>query len=190
MLSILICCDRSESAALLTRFLKACGYYDSVIAVTKKDAQKKLALRSFALILVDLPFCKDTHELSFLLSLQEESSGLVMAFSKQSQYDAVRERVEKFGIFTLKKPLQQDVFQQFLAFAYAFHYRMGKLVQRQDRLVDKIKEIKLVDKAKCLLIENEWKTEEEAHKYIEKTAMNERVTRKVIALRIIAQYEK
>ena len=48
----------------------------------------------------------------------------------------------------------------------------------------------MIDRAKCLLIENEYLTEEEAHKQIEKTAMNERVTRKAIAQRIIAEYEE
>lgn len=190
MLSVLICSERTESISLLKRFLKTCDYGECVSATTAQEAKKQLTLHSFTLIIVDLPFTKDAHEMSFLLNLQETSNTSVLALIQKQHVQILRERVEKFGIFTAAKPLVPDVLQQFLSFVSASYYRMNQINRKQEQLVDKIREIKLVDKAKCLLIEHEYLSEEAAHKQIEKTAMNERVSRGVIAKRIIQEYEK
>ena len=46
-------------------------------------------------------------------------------------------------------------------------------------------EIRLVNKAKWALIEKKGMTEEEAHKYIEHMAMDERITRKEAAEKVL-----
>lgn len=189
MSAILLCSQKSESATVLRSFLKANGYQDIVVAADVKTAQKQITQRSFAIILVDLPFTMDRHEVSFVLSLSEASSAYVMAIIKKAQYENLRDRVEKFGIFTLSKPIHQEVLTQLLSFIKASKYRYHQMIEKQDKLVDKIKEIKLVDRAKCLMIEHEYISEEEAHKRIEKEAMDERVTRGVIAQRMIREYQ-
>ena len=45
--------------------------------------------------------------------------------------------------------------------------------------------IRLVNRAKCLLIERKAMTEQEAHRWIEKQAMDRCVSRKVIAEQIL-----
>ena len=52
-----------------------------------------------------------------------------------------------------------------------------------------MKEIRLVNRAKWLLIDRYNMSEEEAHKYIEKTAMDNCATRGEIAENIIRTYE-
>ena len=54
---------------------------------------------------------------------------------------------------------------------------------------EKIEEIRIVNRAKCLLIEQLKMTESEAHRYIEKQAMDRCVTRRVIAENIILTYK-
>ena len=52
----------------------------------------------------------------------------------------------------------------------------------------KIREIRLVDRAKCLLIQYGGMSEEEAHRAIEKQAMDRQVTRVNIAEEILQSY--
>ena len=52
-----------------------------------------------------------------------------------------------------------------------------------------MEEIRIVNKAKWTLIDNLKMTEEEAHRYIEKQAMNERATKRKIAENIIKTYK-
>ena len=48
-------------------------------------------------------------------------------------------------------------------------------------------QLRLVSRAKCLLIENRGMTEAEAHHYIEKEAMNSRRTREQVAEEILEE---
>lgn len=188
--AILLCCHKKESTNVMESFLKDNGYDDVIVVSDTNSAQKQIANHSFAMILVDLPFTQNRHEVSFLLSLSKATNANIMAIVNKANYESLRDQVERFGIFTLCKPIPQELFIQLLAFMRVIQCRNHQILQKQKQLVDYIKEIKLVDRAKCLMIEYEYMSEEEAHKRIEKEAMNERVTRGVIAQRIIKQFEK
>ena len=51
-------------------------------------------------------------------------------------------------------------------------------------------EIRLVNRAKWLLIDREGMTEQDAHRFIEKQAMDCCVTRRAVADQIIARYQQ
>ena len=53
-----------------------------------------------------------------------------------------------------------------------------------------MQEIRLVNQAKWLLIENRGMSEASAHRYIEKKAMDQCITRKTLAIMIIKQYKE
>lgn len=63
------------------------------------------------------------------------------------------------------------------------------LQSENERLKVKISEIRLIDRAKCILIEYLNMSEPQAHRYIEKQAMDLRVTKKEIAENILKTYE-
>ena len=67
---------------------------------------------------------------------------------------------------------------------------MNGLQKENRKLKNKIEEIRTVDRAKCLLIQFESMTESDAHRYIEKAAMDQRVPRLQVAQEILQQYEK
>jgi len=56
-------------------------------------------------------------------------------------------------------------------------------------LQEKMEEIRLVNRAKWLLIEELKMTEQEAHRYIEKQAMDRCVTRRAVAEQILSIYQ-
>ena len=63
------------------------------------------------------------------------------------------------------------------------------LQSENERLKVKISEIRLIDRAKCILIQYLNMSEPQAHRYIEKQAMDLRVTKKEIAENILKTYE-
>ena len=67
---------------------------------------------------------------------------------------------------------------------------ISRLKSENERLQEKIAEIRLVDRAKCALIQYADMTEPQAHRYIEKQAMDLRRTRLDIAQSILKAYEK
>ena len=64
--------------------------------------------------------------------------------------------------------------------------RLTGLRKENRRLQQRIENIRLVDRAKCLLIECCSMSEPEAHAYIEQQAMNQRRTKREIAEHIIS----
>ena len=68
--------------------------------------------------------------------------------------------------------------------------RVSYLENENLRLQKKIDEIRLVDRAKCILIQYLQMTEAQAHKYIEKQAMNLRQSRLQTAESILKTYER
>ena len=65
---------------------------------------------------------------------------------------------------------------------------MLTLQSKNVQLQNKIDDIKLIDRAKCLLIQFLDVTEPEAHRFIEKQAMDKRITKKEIAEAILKKY--
>ena len=71
----------------------------------------------------------------------------------------------------------------------AMTLRLEKMESKNRSLQEKMAEIRTINKAKWMLIENQKMTEAEAHHYIEKKAMNERLSRRKAAELIIEKYE-
>ncbi|MFA6841361.1 MAG: ANTAR domain-containing protein, partial [Sphaerochaetaceae bacterium] len=68
--------------------------------------------------------------------------------------------------------------------------RLVSLRSENSKLQRKIEEIKLVDRAKWALIQYLHMNEQQAHRYIEKQAMDLRQSRRDVAERIIKTYEQ
>ena len=63
------------------------------------------------------------------------------------------------------------------------------LKQEKNKLIKQVEDIKKVDRAKCLLIQYNKMTEEQAHRYLEKQAMDLRISRRAVADKIINYFE-
>lgn len=89
----------------------------------------------------------------------------------------------------LPKPISRQFFCQSLKLVAAARRRMLGLKNENTRLQKKIDDIRLVDRAKCVLIQYANFTEQQAHRYIEKKAMDQRVSRREVAEDILRTYE-
>ena len=95
----------------------------------------------------------------------------------------------EFGVFTLSKPTSSQLLTQFLKILCTSRERMRKLEGKQQTVEEKIEEIRLVNHAKWLLIECLSMTEAEAQRYIEKQAMDARISKRQMAENVIKTYE-
>ena len=80
---------------------------------------------------------------------------------------------------------EPGAFYQSLRFLRAARSRMAGLQDENRKLQRKIEEIKTVDRAKCILIECCGMTEPEAHAFIEKSAMDKRITKLAAAKEVL-----
>lgn len=130
----------------------------------------------------------DDQGIIFATEVSENSETGVLLFVKNDIYEGVTAKVMELGILTLSKPTSPSFILQSIHLLCAVHEKIKCVRKESASLKDKMEEIRTVNHAKWLLIEFLKMSEEEAHRYIEKQAMNERCSKKQIAERIIRTY--
>ena len=88
----------------------------------------------------------------------------------------------------VSKPLSKNTLYEALNLITATHFRLEKMEHKNAKLTAKMEEIRIVNHAKWVLIENLGLTEEEAHKMIEKQAMDTRQTKREVSENILKTY--
>ncbi len=185
--SVLIVASR-ESGEKIASMLDCMEYEPVKLLTSAGQARRLLTHDSFDIVIINAPLCDDEgYELA--LDIAEEGSGAVMLAVRGEMYDETRYRVEKAGIFTIPKPLSAAMFHSALTLIRMSQRRLGALEAENKRLRQKIEEMRLVDHAKWALISGRGMTEAEAHRYIEKGAMDSRMTRRDFARAIIDELD-
>lgn len=190
MRSVVICTRKTENARILTSFLHKHRLHKIIVLQDSKQLSCYPDQKDIDIVLLDMPFTTDLHELSFALSFYQRRQPYMILLVKKEHYPAIRRQVEGLGIFTLSKPIHKDVFTQLLSFIQAASKREQLMQETNKGLHYQLQESKLIDRAKCLLIEKNGMSESQAHKYIEKKAMDERCKRIQIARAIIMKYKE
>jgi len=139
-------------------------------------------------VLINAPL-PDDFGTRLATSICNETGLGVLLFVKAAMYDDVCSKVTEYGVLTVSKPAPLQVVRQSLSVLCATRERLRRMEARQASVEEKIEEIRLVNRAKWLLIERLGMTEAEAHRYMEKQAMDQRVSKRGLAEIIIKTYE-
>ena len=97
--------------------------------------------------------------------------------------------MEEFGIAVLPKPISRASFSSALHLLRASHSRLLQMQEQARKLRKQLEELRLVSRAKCILIETGGLTEPEAHAFLEKQAMNRRMTKVDVARELLQARE-
>ena len=151
------------------------------------EARRKLLECDADLLLIDCPLT-DEHGVLFAENFSETNMGILLLVNAD-MYDEVCSKVEDQGIITLPKPNSPQIFYMAVKMLSAMTLRLEKMETKNRTLQEKMTDIRIINKAKWMLIENKKMSESEAHHFIEKKAMDERLSRREAAERIIEKYE-
>ena len=145
-------------------------------------AKRALAERDFDFVVVNSPVGEDVG-IRFSIDAATDSNAVVLFLAKTEQYDLAYEKLAEHGVFLLQKPIFS------IAVDWLISAREGQRKNQKKTLSieEKMNEIRLVNRAKWLLISELKMTEANAHRYIEKQAMDRCVTRRIIAQEIVEQ---
>ena len=102
--------------------------------------------------------------------------------------EEITEKVEDYGVITVAKPISRQMFWSALKLARVTQRRLTMARRENAKQQKKIEDLKLVSRAKLVLISYAGMSEEEAHKYVERQAMEERKTRRAVAEEILREY--
>lgn len=107
---------------------------------------------------------------------------------KREIYTDVHDKVAEYGVFTLPKPTPKSVLLQSLNWMESSRERLRRFEKKSLSIEEKMAEIRLVNRAKWFLISELSMSEPEAHRYIEKQAMDRCIAKRSIAEEIIKTY--
>ena len=186
--SVLVVSSGQKINDFLCEVLEPATYSPVVFAKSGGEAGNILITQSFDLIIINAPL-SDEFGSDLALKITENSVSAVILIVKSELYDEVSDQVEQFGVLAVSKPTTRAVFMQVLRMSIATLERLRRLEKENKKLSLKLDEIKLVNRAKWVLIEYLKMSEPQAHRYIEKQAMDMRITKREVAESIIRNYE-
>ncbi len=185
--SVLVVSPAGRGADFLASVFDAPTFDPVVNASSAGEARRLLSSEQYDLIVVNSPLPDETG-IDFCIDAAQGSSG-VMLFVKNDIYEIVSSQCTREGIFVIPKPNTQRNVAQSVTLLCAIRERLRKYEKKTRTLREKMDSIRIVNRAKWLLIERLGMTEQDAHGYIEKEAMNRRRTSREIAEEIIRMYE-
>lgn len=186
--SILIVSSSKKGIDFFTDVLSQNSYGEIVTVKNGGEARRLLIERDFDLCIINAPLIDEFGD-EFANNIVSTGIGQAILIVKSDIYDEVSEKVEAFGVITIAKPMNRTIFWSALKLVNATYNKMYKLKRENNKLLQKIEDIRMIDRAKCILIQYLNMTESEAHRYIEKQAMDMRSTKRVIAEGILRTYE-
>ena len=185
--SVLIVSASESFTAGVLPFLSEADYRPVNFAHSVSEAQRIVAERFYDLLIINTPL-PDDFGAKFAIDISDKSPSVVLLFVRNDNYHDVYDKVSDFGVFTVRKPLPQQNVSQALDFIRATRERLRKMEKKTVSLEEKMMEIKIVNRAKWTLINSLNMKEDDAHRYIEKQAMDRCVSKRQIAEEILQTY--
>ena len=124
----------------------------------------------------------------FSIDISDKTRSLVLFLVRNDLYDDIYDRLVPYGIFILQKPISKNLFQTSLSWLISAREKIRKNEKKTLSFEEKMNEIRLVNRAKWLLISELKMSEPDAHRYIEKQAMDRCESKRKIAEEIINTY--
>jgi response regulator NasT len=187
MESALIVSRVEKSTAFFTGMLHEAGVRRAVGLGSGGEARRLLRERDFDLVIVNAPLHDETGE-RLARDIACGNGAQVILVVKSEYADEVSGLCEGDGVLTIAKPVGRAAFWSALTFARAAHNRLSRAQAENARLRQKLEDLRVVGRAKLLLVSRLGMSEEEAHRHLEKQAMDLRATKREIAEGVIKTY--
>jgi len=186
-LSVLIVTGSSSTASLLSGLLPGDAYSPIISCNNAGQCRRLLCSQQFDMILVDTPL-SDEFGTQLALELVENRFCSVIILVRNTSFDQVAGQVEDSGVLTVLKPTTREELYRAIKLAAATRSRLLSAERQTVSLKEKMDEIRLINRAKWVLISKMGMSEPDAHRYIEKQAMDTRAPRVAIAQSVLKKF--
>ena len=184
--SVLLVSAAEAFNSTMTSLLPPARYQPVKCAGSISEAKRRFAEHEFDFVIINSPLPDDAGD-RFAIDCCKKSAASVLLLVRSDVYEIVVDKVTPYGVFVQQKPVTQGTMLQALTWMASARERLrqkGKLTLSLD---DRMEEIKTVNRAKLLLISERALSEPEAHRFLEKLAMDRCITKKQAAELVIAQ---
>ena len=186
--SLLLVTASEDTAALFARMLPSERFAPEYSVCSAHEAAFVLGESVFDVVAVDAATLPD-EALSIAAAAEKSGVTNILLIASESHFDDVAAYAEENGFMALKSPVDPSLLRQSLGMMAAASARLHELEDKAEDLKTRLEETRLVDRAKLILIQRFKMTEKDAHRFIEKNAMDRCVKRRAIAESIIRTYQ-
>ena len=185
--SILIVSATDAFTSAFADVLSQTKYFPVHTVFSINAARRELTDKAYDFVIINSPL-RDDMGVHFAIDICTGRQSAVLLLVKNDLHDGIHEQVAEYGVFTLSKPLSKTTMSYALSWLESARERLRQFEKKSLTIEEKMAEIRLVNKAKWLLISQLSMSEPEAHRYIEKQAMDRCVTKWTIAEEIMKTY--
>ena len=186
--SVLLVSAQEKFNTAISELLPMTDYWPCVTVSSVSAAKRRLAEQDYDIVIINAPL-PDDFGMRLAIDVCTESGAGVLLLVKSEMFESICAKTEPYGVVPLPKPTNRQMVSQALHVLRATRERMRRIEAKQATVEEKIEEIRLVNRAKWLLIECLSMTEGEAHRYIEKQSMDMRISRREVAENVIKTYK-
>lgn len=186
--NVLIISSNEQSISLFSQLMKTerCGSIHS--AKSGSDGRRLFSEREYDLVIVNTPLKDEFGDTLALDTVQNTNAGVILIVKNEFEAE-LENRVSQYGVFVIGKPISKVIFYKAVRLLEAMRNRMSGVRRENRKLQKKIDDIRIINRAKYILMEYLSMTEPQAHKYLERQAMDLRLTKIEVAKRLLSTYE-
>lgn len=185
--SILIVSATDKFTSAFADLLPETRYSPIHTAASVNAAERILAEKTFDFVIINAPLPDDIG-IRFAIDTSTSKQSAVLLLVKSDVHAGIHDKVAEYGVFTLSKPTSKPTMIHALNWMESARERLRQFEKKSLSIKEKMAEIRLVNKAKWILISELKMNEPDAHRYIEKQAMDRCITKQIIAEEIIKTY--
>lgn len=186
--SVLLVSASDKFDQALLGLLPVSQYWPVTVVKSVSAARQTLLDGEFDLVLINAPLPDD-----FGLELAEDVCGStpsgVLLLVRRELAEEIHEQAVQYGVVTLHKPTNEAMLSQSLRVLCAMRERMRQAAKKQTSVEEKVQELRLINRAKWVLIQRQGMTEPEAHRWLERRAMEGRISKRQAAEELLQQSE-
>ena len=174
----------SEQFNTVVKKLLPGGRFSSIeIKKSASSARRELLTRSFDLVIINAPLT-DGLGVDFVMDIYEKKNTRILFAVPIEVFKEISSRLVDYGVITIRKPVNEIDLELSARLLCAVLDAIKKANREVAKLEDKLQEQRLVSRAKLILIQKGM-SEDEAHEYIIREAMDRGLTKKAVAEEVI-----
>ncbi len=185
--SVLIVSSGENFTKFVSPLIPETRYYPVKILSSAVLARRSGMFRAYDIVMINSPL-PDESGLALALDLSRTGTSSVLYLSPSSLYSEAEAALRGSGAYILKKPLSLPLLETAVSFMTSTSDRITRLEKEKVKVEEKMEEIKLVSRAKLILMSERTMSEDEAQRYILREAMDKCISKKEEAALIINTY--
>ena len=188
MHSLLVVTAQEQLEPIVKRSLPAEKQIFTEVRHSATSARRAALERYFDMVLINAPLPEE-NGVELALDIAENTSAGILMLVPRDSFGEACDRVVDEGILVAARPLPHGGLGRLLRFLAATQEKLQSVRDQVEKEKEKLEDLKVITRAKFLLVKEKKMSEKEAHRYIQQEAMDTGLSSRRVAESILEEYE-